>query len=139
MKIYGESFPLQASKQRETLNIHSRVKAAIEKCGFRQGVCVISSPDSDSAVVLMQDDAEVLQDVLQDLDRRFERIGSEPVSGIYSAESNSSARFQAMLLGQQVTIPFSEGRLEIGAGEAVFFLELNGVRPRRVVVKIFGE
>ncbi|MGH9688791.1 MAG: hypothetical protein ACRD5K_17045 [Candidatus Acidiferrales bacterium] len=45
MKIYGESFPLQASKQREALNIHSRVKAAIEKCGLRDGVCVISSPD----------------------------------------------------------------------------------------------
>ncbi|MGH9688792.1 MAG: YjbQ family protein, partial [Candidatus Acidiferrales bacterium] len=77
----------------------------------------------------MQDDAEVLQD----LDRHLEQIGSVRVSGIESAESNSSTRFQTILLGQQVTIPFSEGRLEIGAGEAVFFLEMNGVRPRRVV------
>jgi secondary thiamine-phosphate synthase enzyme len=135
MKIYTESIPLQSSKLREALNIHSHVKAAVEKSGVREGVCVVSSSSSDSAVVLLQPES----DLLGEFEGWLEQLGSDAQVEAGALGIKVPVRLASLLLGQQLTIPFSEGRLDIGSGEAIFFIELNGVRPRRVVAKIIGE
>jgi len=136
MKIYSEYVPLQASNQRETLNITSRIKAAVEKSTFRDGVAVVSSLHSDCAIVLLQDDRAILDQ----LDRALDRLAppdDDPAA--ISTEKNPAAHVQGALLGQRVIVPFSDARLDLGPREAVFFVELDGIRPRRLIVKIFGE
>jgi secondary thiamine-phosphate synthase enzyme len=135
MKMYTESIPLQSSKTREALNIHSRVKAAVEKSGFRDGICVVCSMSSDCALVLLQPES----DFLGEFDGWLDQLGPDSQIQASALGVNFPICIQSLLLGQQLTIPFSEGRLDIGSGEAIFFVELNGVRPRRVVVKILGE
>lgn len=135
MKIYTESIPLQSSKAREALDIHSRVKAAVEKSSLREGICVVSSLSCESAVVLLQPDSDFFGEFAGWLDQ----LGSDPQNHAGTFGANFPARIHSLLLGQQLTIPFSEGRLDTGPGEAIFFIELNGVRPRRVVVKVLGE
>jgi len=135
MKIYTESVPLQSSKPREAVNIHSRVKAAVDKSGLREGVCLVASLSSDCALVLLQSDS----DFLREFDGWLEQLGSDTAIQMGRFGGNFPAGVQSLLLGRQLTIPFSEGRLDMGPGEAVFLIELNGVRPRRVVVKILGE
>jgi thiamine phosphate synthase YjbQ (UPF0047 family) len=135
MKIYTESIPLQSSKARQAVNIHSRVKAAAEKSGLRDGVCVISSLSSDCALVLLQSES----DRFTELDGWLDQLGSGPQGKDETFGTAFSATPRPLQLGQQLTIPLSEGRLDMDSGEAVFFVELNGVRPRRVVVKILGE
>jgi secondary thiamine-phosphate synthase enzyme len=134
MKIYTESIPLQSSKSREAVNIHSRVKAAVEKSGCRDGICVISSLSSESAVVLMQPESD-----FREFDAWLDQLGSDPQNHAAAVGANFPARLSSLLLGQQRTIPLSEGRLDIGPGDAVFLVEFNGARPRNVVVKIVGE
>jgi len=135
MKIYTESIPLQSSKTREAVNIHSRVKAAVEKSGFREGVCVIAALSSDCALALLQPDA----DLLGEFDSWLNGLGSDPHIESGALGVNLPVRIPSLLLGQQLTIPLSDGRLDFGPGEAIFFIELNGVRPRRLTVKILGE
>lgn len=135
MKIYTESIPLQSSKPREAINVHSQVKAAVEKSGFREGVCVVSSLSCDSALVLLRPES----DSFREFDGWLDQPGSDPRNQAGPFGAHFPVGLQSLLLGQQLTIPFSEGRLDIGSGEAVFLIELNGVRPRRVVLKILGE
>jgi secondary thiamine-phosphate synthase enzyme len=135
MKIYGESIPLQSSRERRALNINSRVKAAVEKSGLRDGVAIVSSLHSDSAVVLMHEECEPRGE----LDRWLERLDTDTDDRSLGSRDAFSARFHGLLLGQQVIVPFSDSRLDLGPGEAVYFIELAGMRPRRVVVKILGE
>jgi secondary thiamine-phosphate synthase enzyme len=135
MKIYSESIPLQSSKPREAINIHSRVKAAVEKSGFRDGICLVSSLSGDSALMLLERDS----DFSREFDGWLEQLSSDPQNQTSIVGSNFPIGLQSLLLGRQLTIPFSEGRLDIGSSEAVFFIEFNGIRPRRVVVKILGE
>lgn len=116
MKIYTESIPLQSSKLREALNIHSHVKAAIEKSGVREGVCVVSSSSSDSAVVLLQPES----DLLREFEGWLEQLGSDAQVEAGALGVKVPVRLASLLLGQQLTIPFSEGRLDIGSGEAIF-------------------
>lgn len=138
MKVYSESLPLQASRKREAINIHSQVKAAVEKSGVREGVAVISSPDSATGVVLMQDDAGSREQFLQWLERLASAgYGTGPTAIV--PESAAAMNFDGVLLGRQIALTLSESRLDLGPREAVFFIELDGVRPRRVAVKILGE
>jgi secondary thiamine-phosphate synthase enzyme len=136
MKVYSEYIPLQSSKKREAVNITSRLKAAVEKSAFREGVAILSSLHSDCAVVLLQDDPAILDQLDRTLDR-LTPVDDDLASS--SIEQNPSAHIQGALLGQRVVIPFSDARLDLGPREAVFFLELDGVRPRRLIVKILGE
>jgi secondary thiamine-phosphate synthase enzyme len=137
MKIYSESIPLQSSKKREAINVHSRVKAAIEKSGLREGVAIVSSLHSDTAVILLQDDPALLEQ----LDRYLVRLTAIGETGLPAPvlEGAPAAQIQGALLGRQVALTFSEAHLDFGAREAVFFLELDGVRPRSLVIKILGE
>jgi secondary thiamine-phosphate synthase enzyme len=136
MKIYSEPIPLQSSKQREAININSRVKAAVEKSALREGVVIVSSLHSDCAVVLLQDDPAIL-DLL---DRTLDRLAPLDDGLAPGADApNPAAHVQGALLGQRVVMPFSDARLDLGPREAVFFVELDGIRPRRLIVKILGE
>lgn len=138
MKIYSESVPLQSSKKREAINVISRIKAAVENSTFREGIAIVSSLHSDTAVILLQDDPVLLEQIDRYLDRLTE-ISDKGVAATTTVETVPAPQIQSVLLGQQVVIPFSEARLDLGPGEAIFFLELDGIRPRRLIVKILGE
>ncbi|MGH9716241.1 MAG: secondary thiamine-phosphate synthase enzyme YjbQ [Candidatus Acidiferrales bacterium] len=136
MKIYSESISLQSSKKRDAMNINSRLKAVVEKSAFREGVAIVSSLHSDSAVVLLQDDPSVLDQLDRFLDRL---VPADDDRATGSGQQTPAAHIQGALLGHHLAIPFSEGRLDLGPCEAVFFVELDGVRPRCLVVKVLGE
>ena len=138
MKIYSEFMPLQSTKTREAININSRLKAAVEKSTFREGIAIVSSLHSDCAIVLLQDNPAILDQ----LDRTLDRLAppdDDPVLASPEQNRNPLAHVHGALLGQRVVVPFSEARLDLGPREAVFFVELDGVRPRRLIVKILGE
>jgi len=137
MKIYNEQITLQSQKAREVFNITSQVKAAMEKSSFRDGIILVSSLHSNSAVTV--NDSE--PGLLEDLDAWLNRLA--PLTGAYKHqgrfESNSAIHFQSLLLHHQVIVAFNEGRLDLGPWQSVLFVELDGLRPKRILVKVMGE
>lgn len=137
MKIYNEQITLQSKKPREVFNITSQIKAAMEKSGFRDGVIVVTSLHSNSAVVVNDEEPGFLED----LDAWLQQLA--PARDDYKHkgrfESNSSAHLQSLLLHHQVIVPFTEGRLDLGPWQFVLFVELDGLRPKRIAVKLIGE
>jgi secondary thiamine-phosphate synthase enzyme len=137
MKIYNEHITLQTTKPREIVNITSQVKAAMEKSGLRDGIIVISSLHANSAMIVNEDEAGLREDT----DRWLNEIAPARSDFKHQGrfESNAAIHFQSLLLGHQIVAPFSEGRLDLGPWQSILFVELDGLRPKRILLKVIGE
>jgi secondary thiamine-phosphate synthase enzyme len=137
MKIYNEQIALQSQKRSDVFNITTQVKAAAEKSGLRDGIVVASAFHSNTALVVCGDDAKTraeLQSWLAELD---ESESARQAGGIL--QRAPAVYFPTLFLQHQVAVPITDGRLEIESGQALLFIDLEGFRPRRVVIKILGE
>lgn len=137
MKIYNEQIALQSQKQREVFNITTRLKAAAENSAVRDAIAVVSSLHSNTAVIVTADETGLLEDLGDWLSEISSSENAYKHRGRF--ESAAHTYFQSLLLHHQVVVPITEGRLELGERQAVFFVELDGLRPRQIVVKIIGE
>lgn len=129
MKIYNEQIALQSQKAREVFNITTQVKAAIEKSALREGIAVVSALQSGTALLVAEDASRLMAEVNAWLD---------DISGV-GAESGKATTILPALVTHQLTVPFTESRPELAPQQGIFFLEMEGTRPRRIVVKILGE
>jgi secondary thiamine-phosphate synthase enzyme len=137
MKIYNEPIALQSAKPRELFNITTRVKAAMEKSGFRDGIILVSSLQPNAAVIVNEEEPGFLDNLNGWLDQLAP--GREVAASAGKHESGATSCLHGLLMPRQVIVSFTEGRLDLGAGQAILFVELEGLRPRRVVVKVIGE
>jgi secondary thiamine-phosphate synthase enzyme len=137
MKIYTEQLTLQSEKKREFMNITPQIKAAMEKSGLRDGMILVSSLHSNAAIILSDDEPGLLDDLQSWLQQVAAERDDFKHRGRF--ESNTGIHLQALLLHQQVTVGFTEGRLELGPWQYVLFAELDGQRPKRILVKLIGE
>ena len=137
MKVYNEQITLQSQKPREIFNVTTRVKAAMEKSGLREGIILVSSLHSNSAVIVNDDEPGFLAD----LEKWLTEVA--PVRSDYNHqgrfENNTAVHLQSLLLHHQVIVSFTEGRLDLGHWQFVQFVELDGMRPKRILVKVMGE
>jgi len=137
MKIYNEQIALQSQKRRDVFNITTQVKAAAEKSGLREGIVVVAAFHSNTALVVCSDDAKTRGELQSWLAEIGESEGATQAGGI--VQRALAVQFPALFFQHQVAIPMAEGRLDIDAGQAMLFIDLEGFRPRRVVIKIIGE
>ncbi len=137
MKIYTEQITLQTKKSREVINITSQVKAAMDKSGFRDGVILVSTLHSNAAIIVNDEEPGFLEDLDAWLNQLAPARDDYKHKGRF--ESNSSIHFQSLLLHHQEIVAFAEGRLDLGPWQFVLFVELDGLRPKRILIKVLGE
>src|ERR1700733_231556 len=137
MKIYTDVLTFQSAKKREFMNITPQVKLALEKSGFRDGIVLVSVTHSNAAIIVSDDEPGLLDD----LQAWIEQLAPEREDYKHRGrfESNTGIHLQSLLLHHQVMVPFTEGRLDLGPWQFVLFAELDGQRPKRVVIKAMGE
>lgn len=137
MKIYNEHITIQSKKPRECFDLTMQIKAAMEKSSFKDGVILVASLHSNSAITINDPEPGLLEDI----DAWLNEIA--PVRDDYKHkgrfESNAAAHLQGILMNQQALVPFTEGRLDLGPWQAVLYFELDGLRPKRILVKVMGE
>jgi secondary thiamine-phosphate synthase enzyme len=137
VKIHTDYMTVNTKQAREFITITSNVKFAVEKSGLRDGIVLVSSLHSNSAI-FVNDDEPGLQ---SDLEGWLQQIA--PVRTDYKhatrTESNASVHLQGMLLGHQVVLSLTDGKIELGPWQSIVFAELDGLRPKRIVIKILGE
>lgn len=137
MKIYNEYITLQTTEKREFVDLTPQIKAAVEKSGFRDGMILVSSLHSNGSVIVSDNEPGFLEDLRGWLEE------AAPVREDYKHgnkfESNSSRHLQGLLLHHQAVLGLTEGRLDLGPWQFVLFAELDGQRPKRILVKLMGE
>jgi len=124
------------SRRRELVNITDRVATIVAEAGVREGFCLVSAMHITAAIWVNDEESGLKQDVMEWLERLA------PV-GDYrhhqTGEDNADAHLKRTILHHQVILPITQGKLDLGPWEQVFYAEFDGRRKKRVVVKILGE
>lgn len=136
MRAHNDYLTIQTQSKREFRNITANVNYALEKSGILDGIVLVATLHANSAVFLNDEE----QGLLQDVDAWLEKTA--PVRDDYKHgskfESNAGIHLQSLLLSPQVIVPVSSGKLELGPWQQVIYAELDGMRPKRILIKVMG-
>ncbi|MBW2277788.1 MAG: YjbQ family protein [Deltaproteobacteria bacterium] len=139
MKSHREELWFDVKGRRDYINITPEVERAVGKSGVADGLCLVNAMHI-TASVYMNDDEPGL---LQDYDEWLERLAPHaPVSQYRhnrTGEDNGDAHHKRQIMGREVVVAITGGRLDLGNWEQIFYAEFDGNRRKRVLVKIIGE
>jgi secondary thiamine-phosphate synthase enzyme len=120
-------------------NITTTVEALVKKSGVREGLCLVNAMHITASVFI--NDAE--EGLLEDYDSWLEKLAPhEPVSSYLhnrTGEDNADAHLKRQVMGREVVIAITQGRLDFGPWEQIYYGEFDGRRRKRVLVKIIGD
>jgi len=137
MKSHTEYLWFNTKKRREYLNITREVEDILEQSGISEGMCLVSAMHITAGVWV--NDAE--DGIIADIDQMLERLAPSGVDYRHhrTGEDNGDAHLKNILVHNQVVIPVTDGRLDFGPWQQVYYAEFDGRRRKRVVVKIIGD
>ncbi len=137
MKSYTEYLWFNTAKRREYINITADVEKALKKSGIKEGMVLVSAMHITAGVYV--NDAE--SGLIQDIDEWLEKIA--PYNPHYrhhrTGEDNGDAHLKSLLIHHEVIIPVTDGKLDFGPWQQVYYAEFDGQRRKRVIIKIIGE
>jgi secondary thiamine-phosphate synthase enzyme len=137
MKFHTEYLTFKTKRHRDYINITREVQAALKKSGIRDGMILVSAMHITAAVYV--NDAE--SGLIQDIDEWLERLA--PTGPNYrhhqTGESNGDSHLKSLLMHHQVVIPVTDGELDFGPWQQVYYAEFDGKRSKRVIIKVMGE
>ncbi|EDP75822.1 secondary thiamine-phosphate synthase enzyme YjbQ [Hydrogenivirga sp. 128-5-R1-1] len=137
MKAYTKYLTFKTEKRRELIRITDTVREAVEESGVREGLCLVSAMHLTAAVIVQDDEEGLHDDIWEWLEKLapFRKDYKHHLTG----EDNGDAHLKNLLVHLQVVLPITEGKLDLGPWQEVFYAEFDGQRPKRVIIKIIGE
>jgi secondary thiamine-phosphate synthase enzyme len=139
MKSYRKELSFNVPTRRGFINITNQVQACLKESGIQEGLALIN-PLHITASVFINDDESGLH---QDFERWLEELAPhEPVAQYLhnrSGEDNADAHLKRQVMGREVVVAVTGGKLDFGPWEQIFYGEFDGRRRKRVLVKIIGE
>jgi secondary thiamine-phosphate synthase enzyme len=139
MKSLTEYLAFNTTKRRDYINITDTVEKLVKKSGVKEGLCLVNAMHITASVYI--NDAE--NGLIQDFDDFLEGLAPhEPVSKYRhnrTGEDNGDAHIKRTIMGREVVVAITGGKLDFGPWEQIYYGEFDGTRPKRVLVKIIGE
>ena len=139
MKFLTQHLVFSTEKRREFINITPEVEDLVAKSGVKEGLCLVNAMHI-TASVFINDDEIGLHD---DFEEWLEKLAPhEPISRYRhnrTGEDNGDAHLKRTIMGREVVVAVTEGKLDFGPWEQIFYGEFDGRRRKRVMVKIIGE
>ncbi len=139
MKHYRQELWFNTPHRRDYINITDQVQDAVRNSGIRHGLCLVNAMHITASVYI--NDAE--QGLLDDYDDWLEKLAPhEPVSRYrhnLTGEDNADAHLKRQVMGREVVVAVTDGRLDFGPWEQIYYAEFDGRRRKRVLIKIIGE
>lgn len=137
MKTLTQYLYFNTEKHREYLNITPQVEKAVAESGVQEGMVLVSAMHITAGVYV--NDAE--NGIIQDIDEMLERLA--PFNPDYkhhrTGEDNGDSHLKSLLVHHEVIVPITEGKLDLGTWQQVYYAEFDGQRRKRVIVKVMGE
>lgn len=139
MKSYREELWFEAKTRRAYINITPQVDAALKKSGVQEGFCLVNAMHITASVYINDNESGLIQDY----DDFLERLAPhEPVAQYRhnrTGEDNGDAHLKRQIMGREVVVAVTKGKLDFGPWEQIFYGEFDGRRRKRVLVKIIGD
>lgn len=139
MKHLREELWFNTPHRRDYLNITEQVQSLVTKSGVQQGLCLVNAMHITASVYINDDESGLLEDYDQWLE---ELAPHEPTSRYQhnrTGEDNADAHLKRQIMGREVVVAITNGKLDFGPWEQIFYGEFDGRRKKRVLVKIIGE
>ena len=138
MKVLREYLWFNTKTRRAYINITPKVEELVKKSRVKEGLCLVNAMHI-TASVFINDDEPGLH---RDFDRWLEKLAPhQPVSQYdhNNGEDNADAHLKRTIMGREVIVAITDGKLDFGPWEQIFYGEFDGQRRKRVMVKIIGE
>ena len=137
MKSFTEYLWFNTKKHREYINITSQVEDILAKSGIQEGMILVSAMHITAGVYI--NDAET--GLIQDIDDWLETLA--PFKRDYrhhrTGESNGDSHLKSLLIHHEVIVPVTNGKLDFGPWQQIYYAEFDGQRRKRLIVKVMGE
>jgi secondary thiamine-phosphate synthase enzyme len=139
MNSYSKELWFNVPARRAFINITPQVEECLRESGIREGLCLVNAMHITASVFINDDESGLHHDY----DVWLEKLAPhEPVSGYQhnrTGEDNADAHMKRQLMGREVVVAVTGGRLDFGPWEQIFYGEFDGRRRKRALVKIIGE
>ena len=137
MKSHTHYLWFTTKSRRDLINITDDVEAALRESGVQEGLCLVSAMHITAAIWVNDNEPGLWQDFSE----WVERLAPQRPDYHHhrTGEDNGDAHLKRTLVHQQVVLPVTAGRLDLGPWEQVFYAEFDGQRRKRVIIKIIGE
>ncbi|MEA2097252.1 MAG: secondary thiamine-phosphate synthase enzyme YjbQ [Candidatus Cloacimonadota bacterium] len=138
MKSYRKELWFNTSKRRELLNITPDVNNCLLESGIMEGLCLVNAMHITASVFINDDESGLHND----FEKWLEKLAPEKPYSQYQHngfEDNADAHLKRTIMGREVVVAITDGRLDFGPWEQIFYGEFDGMRKKRLLVKIIGE
>jgi secondary thiamine-phosphate synthase enzyme len=137
MKTYTDYLWFNTKQRQEFIRITDEVRAAVKKSGVQDGMVLVSAMHITAAVYVNDWESGLIADFQTWLEALAP--AGKPYRHHQTGEDNADAHLKRTLMGHQVILPITDGDLDLGPWEQVFYAEFDGRRRKRVVIKVMGE
>jgi len=139
MKSHTEYLTFHVEKRRDFINITPDVENLVRESGIKEGLCLVNAMHITASVFINDDESGLHED----FERWLEQLAPhEPVSQYFhnrTGEDNADGHLKRSIMGREVVVAVTNGRLDFGPWEQIFYGEFDGRRRKRILVKIIGE
>ncbi|NLY91645.1 MAG: YjbQ family protein [Firmicutes bacterium] len=139
MKSYRKELVFQTKERVELINITDQVEAALAESGIKEGLCLVNAMHITASVFINDHERGLWQDFRNWLEKLAPH---EPTSQYYhnlTGEDNGDAHLKRQVMGREVVVAVTGGKLDFGPWEQIFYGEFDGQRRKKVLIKIIGE
>lgn len=138
MKSYRKEMWFETTQRRQLINITPDVQAAVAESGVKEGFVLVNAMHITSSVFINDDESGLHQDY----EDWLEKLAPEKPHSQYNHntyEDNADAHLKRTVMGREVVVAITEGKLDFGPWEQIFYGEFDGKRKKRALIKIIGE
>jgi secondary thiamine-phosphate synthase enzyme len=138
MKSYRKELWFESARRRELIRITEQVQGCVRESGVREGIALVNAMHITASVFINDNESGLHRDY----ERWLEKLAPEKPHSQYEHngfEDNADAHLKRTIMGREVVVAITEGKLDFGPWEEIFYGEFDGKRRKRVLVKILGE
>jgi secondary thiamine-phosphate synthase enzyme len=138
MKSHRKELWFELPQRRQLVNITGQVESALRESRIREGICLVNAMHISASVFINDDEAGLHAD----FEKWLEKLAPEKPHSQYShnrGEDNADAHLKRTIMGREVVVAVTAGRLDFGPWEQIFYGEFDGMRRKRVLIKIIGD
>ena len=138
MKSFRKKLTFHTQTRRAYINITRYIESALEESGIQEGLCLVNAMNITASVFINDNESGLHQD----FERWLEKLAPEKPHNQYAHngyEDNADAHLKRSIMGREVVVAITDGKLDFGTWEQIFYGEFDGMRDKRVLVKIIGE
>ncbi|RME41253.1 MAG: YjbQ family protein [Planctomycetota bacterium] len=139
MKAYRKELWFEVPTRRAFLNITPQVEDALRESGIREGLCLVNAMHITASVFINDDEPGLHQDYDDWLERLAPHAPIDQYRHNRTGEDNGDAHLKRQVMGREVVVAVTNGKLDFGPWEQIFYGEFDGRRRKRVLIKIIGQ